>query len=83
MKSTITITNVDNIDHNNGCLFDPTKVETKTYDTCKDPFIFYNVIKKTCEVKTLEHVSLYDDEIVSDGKRFKILHMITEYNHKL
>ncbi len=81
-QSTITITNVDNIDYNNACVIDESKIEVKTFDSLIDIFTFHNII--TCETRraNLMDISLYDDLIINeDGTRSKVLNMVTKINN--
>lgn len=77
MKSTITITPVENIENN--AVIDNDLITQETYDTHKDTLIFKNMINNKIRVDFLITVSIFDDVILKTGaKAYKILQMLSK-----
>jgi len=76
MTSRITITPVDNI--RNFAVIDNNKVEVREADYNMDTFEFYNLIRQESRRSNLNHFSLYDDLIVENGTKYKVLQMLTK-----
>lgn len=77
MNSTIVITDVENINFEKMSVVDFDKVLTETHDTDMDVFLFENVSGNQRR-SNLMSVSVFDDMIVRDGKKFKILSMLSK-----
>lgn len=77
MKSKILITNLDNIDFHNSCVIDNEKILTEVYDSDMDVLIFENIKTNRQRRANLMNVSLYDDLIVREETKYKILRMLS------
>ncbi len=73
MTSSILITPLDNIE--DGCIVDPGKVTRETHNSKTSPLTFEGRTGRRRD--TLNHVSLYEDLLIKDDVKYKILHMIT------
>ena len=79
MKSKIKITNVKNIDFENKYIINSELIETRVYDSDNDLLTFENQKSEGLQQRKdcLMRVSLYDDLIVENGEKFKILSMLS------
>lgn len=79
MESKIKITNVKNIDFENKSIINSDLIETRVYDSDNDLLTFENQKSEELEQRKdcLIHVSLYDDLIIENGEKFKILSMMS------
>ena len=77
MTSTILITNIQNIDFEKMQVIDNSKVLVEKYDSDIDVFLLENKNNGSQRMSNLMHVSLYDDLIVKDNEKFKILRMLS------
>lgn len=77
MNSTITITDVANINFETMSVVDYDQVLTETHDSHMDVFLFENESGNQRRANLMS-VSVYDDMIVRDDKKFKILHMLSK-----
>ena len=77
MTSTILITNVQNIDFVKMKVIDNSKVFEEKYDSDMDVLLLENKNNGRQRMSNLMHVSLYDDLIVKDNDKFKILRMLS------
>lgn len=78
MKSKILITNIKNIKNNS--VVDNSLIVENIYDSDMDIFTFENIKYSNIWKGNLMHVSLYDDLILKNGEKYKILHMLTKNN---
>ena len=76
MRSTILITTTDNI--KDGAVIDNSKIQKQVHDSCMDVFTFENQKNGKQREDNLMNVSLYDDLIIKDENKFKILHMLSK-----
>jgi hypothetical protein len=76
MKSTITITPIDNIKNN--MVINNDLVEQKTFDSRNDILTFIDVPTGKVRQGALINVSLYDDLLVLNEIKYNILRMITK-----
>jgi len=74
--SKIRITPIENIKGDQ--IIDESKVLSRTHDTDMDVFTFHDTVHKHTRRSNLMDVSLYDDLIIENGIRYKILTMMTE-----
>ena len=77
MTSTILITNVQNIDFEKMKVIDNSKVLEEKYDSDMDVLLLENKNNGRQRMSNLMQVSLYDDLIVRDNEKFKILRMLS------
>lgn len=79
MKSKIKITNVKNIDFENKSIIDSNLIETRVYDSDNDLLTFENQKSPDLEQRKdcLIRVSLYDDLIIENGEKYRILSMLS------
>lgn len=77
MKSTITITPVENISSDMQVI-DNSQIVKETYDSDMDVFTLLHVQSGHVRRSNLMGVSLYDDVIIKGEKKYKILHMLTK-----
>ena len=75
MNSTITITPIDNI--KDFAVVNNDLVTRKTYDSDMDVLLMKNKNGKK-RMSNLMGVSLYDDLVIIDGVKYKILHMLSK-----
>jgi hypothetical protein len=73
-KSTITITPISNIE--NFAVINNELITKETYDSDMDVLLMENKKGKR-RMSNLMSVSLYDDIIIKDDVKYKILHMLT------
>jgi len=78
MNSTILITPLENIDYEKLKVIDNDQIIEETHSSNMQVFHFFNQKTKEERMDTLTNVSLYDDLILRDDKRYKILHMLTK-----
>lgn len=77
MTSTILITNIQNIDFEKLKVIDNSKVLEEKYDSDMDVLLLENKNNGRQRMSNLIHVSLFDDLIVRDNEKFKILRMLS------
>ena len=77
MKSKILITNTDNVDFEKSIVIDNNNILTEVYDSDMDIFLFENVNTGKQRRTNLMSVSVYDDLIVREEIKYKILRMLT------
>jgi uncharacterized membrane protein len=78
MISTITITNVNNIDWKSRSVIDAAKIKTRQHDADMDVFTFENIHTTKQRKGNLMQASLFEDVIVENKQKYKILHMLTK-----
>ena len=78
MISTIIITNVNNIDWATRRVIDAAKIKTRQHDSDLDVFLFENIRTNKQRRSNLMSVSLFDDVIVENKQKYKILNMLTK-----
>jgi|TARA_R110000782_G_scaffold201095_1_gene289865 hypothetical protein len=77
MTSTILITNVQNIDFGKMIVIDNSKVFEEKYDSDIDILLLENKNNGRQRMSNLMQVSLFDDLIIKDNEKFKILRMLS------
>lgn len=77
MTSTILITNIQNIDFEKMQVIDNSKLLEEKYDSDMDVLLLENKNNGCQRMSTLMHVSLFDDLIVRNNEKFKILRMLS------
>lgn len=77
MTSTILITNVQNIDFEKMKVIDNSKVLEEKYDSDMDVLLLENKNNGKQRMSNLMNVSLFDDLIVKNNEKFKILRMLS------
>jgi len=77
MTSAILITNIQNIDFEKMKVIDNSKVLEEKYDSDMDVLLLENKNNGRQRMSNLIHVSLFDDLIVRDNEKFKILRMLS------
>ena len=78
MISTVAVTNVNNIDRKTRHVIDATKIKIRRYDVDLDVLLLENVHTNKQRKANLMSVSLFNDVIVENKQKFKILHMLTK-----
>ena len=78
MNSKIIITTIKNIDFKENKVIDNSIVETREYDSNMDIFLFEEIKTGRRWKGNLMHVSLYDDLIIKDEEKYKILQMLSK-----
>lgn len=77
MTSTILITNIKNIDFEKMQVIDNSKILEEKYDSDMDVFLLENKNNGKQRMSNLMNVSLFDDLIVKNNEKFKILRMLS------
>lgn len=77
MKHIIKITPIDNIDFEKGIVIDNSKIENREIDGNTEVTLFNTVNEIERQGKFI-HVSVYDDILVENEVKYKILHMLTK-----
>ena len=78
MTSTILITDVQNIDFEKLKVIDNSKILEENHNSDMDVFLLENKNNGHQRKSNLMNVSLFDDLIVRDGVKFKILQMLSK-----
>jgi hypothetical protein len=77
MTSTILITNIQNIDFEKMQVIDNSKVLEEKYDSDMDVLLLENKNNGKQRMSNLMNGSLFDDLIVKNNEKFKILRMLS------
>ena len=77
MTSKILITNIQNIDFEKMQVIDNSKVLEEKYDSDMDVLLLENKNNGSQRMSNLMNVSLFDDLIVKNNEKFKILRMLS------
>jgi len=78
MKSQILITNIKNIDFKENKVINNSQIVKQIHDSDMDIFTFENIRTGKQYRGNLMNVSVYDDLILENNEKFKILHMLTK-----
>jgi hypothetical protein len=78
MQTKITITNINNIDFSENKVIENSKVEKRIFDSYLDSFLFENINTNKQRKDCLMNVSLFDDLIVIEKEKYKILAMLSK-----